>query len=93
MQPLPLAPKLNLLVLGDDGDDELQCPISLVKTWQFNETVGKQFSAWLDKFAETYKIADSTPAGDGPGTPSKNKRALPNGSPMEDRGPEKTALC
>ena len=27
LQPLPLAPKLNLLVLGGDGNDELQCLI------------------------------------------------------------------
>jgi hypothetical protein len=54
---IPPRPKLNVLVIN--SENQLQVPALIVKEWQLHPNFGIQFTVWLDKFVQTYSIADT----------------------------------
>lgn len=82
LEPIPQLPKMNLLVVGGPEKNRLQCPISLVKEWQFHPTFGKEFVAWLEGFLADYKLVEEEEAEGSPNPKRTNEDvSLPQPSP------------
>ena len=88
LEPIPVIPKMNLLVVGGPGKDELHMPASIVKTWQFHDTFGREFVAFLDNFVLKHKVVDDAlpgPAGKRPGSSVVDPEPSPKKLKLEPR--------
>lgn len=82
LEPLPRVPEMHMLVIGGEHKNQLMLPAALCKKWQFHETFGKEFTAWLDNFTEKYTVID--PSVPEPTRDDKNKRGVDDQAPTPD---------
>ena len=74
------------MVVGGDKKDTLMLPSAVVNQWQFHQTFGSEFSAWMDANCDKFTVVDEPL----PDPPTPNGKRGAGGDPGQS--PNKNGL-